>query len=274
MRSNRGEEARHINGGGSSIVKSKTRGPASTLKVLIERRCLAPLTLNEDVNGHDDRNVKSSCSSYRKLPQLQYLKLSVLKLDGTVFDVFVVKNATVAELKKGVEEVFSTSPKEGQDKISWSLVWGHFCLSYQGRKLVNDKAPVRHYGIKEGDQLQFVRHMTINYTPLKKIRPKKESIAWKKKSQLSSGSNDMKLCIKGQENDQDNNLMHPIKEEEEDQENAAPQFKMAHFLRGLLSYSKLWGFSRTRSSSSSSSSADCSSRTNRPTRFSLHFLKT
>ncbi|KAM6602285.1 hypothetical protein CsatA_021894 [Cannabis sativa] len=215
MRSNRGEEARHINGGGSSIVKSKTRGPASTLKVLIERRCLAPLTLNEDVNGHDDRNVRSSCSSYRKLPQLQYLKLSVLKLDGTVFDVFVVKNATVAELKKGVEEVFSTSPKEGQDKISWSLVWGHFCLSYQGRKLVNDKAPVRHYGIKEGDQ-------------------------------SNRGESEISLdCIIGdvgffmvmdmvglQENDQDNNLMHPIKEEEEDQENAAPQFKMAHFLRG------------------------------------------
>ncbi|XP_062089877.1 uncharacterized protein LOC133796401 isoform X2 [Humulus lupulus] len=182
-------------------------------------------------------------------------------------DVFVVKNATVAELKKGIEEVFSSSPKEGQDKISWSLVWGHFCLSYQGRKLINDKAQVRHYGIKEGDQLQFVRHMTINYSPLKKIRPKKESIAWKKDSQLSSGSNDMKLSTKGQENDQENNLKRPIKEEE-DEENAAPQFKMAHFLRGLLSYSRLWGFSRKRSSS-----ADCS-RTNRPTRFSLHFLKT
>ncbi|PON80741.1 hypothetical protein PanWU01x14_002970 [Parasponia andersonii] len=31
-------------------------------------------------------------------------------------------------------------------------------------------------------QLQFVRDMSINHSPLKKIRPKKQSIAWKEDS--------------------------------------------------------------------------------------------
>lgn len=34
-----------------------------------------------------------------------------------------------------------------------SLVWGHFCLCYEGHKLINDKSYIRSYGIKEGDQV-------------------------------------------------------------------------------------------------------------------------
>lgn len=34
-----------------------------------------------------------------------------------------------------------------------SLVWGHFCLCYDGQKLTNDKAYIRNYGIKDGDQV-------------------------------------------------------------------------------------------------------------------------
>ncbi|PON48090.1 Ubiquitin domain containing protein [Parasponia andersonii] len=239
------------------------RVSANSLKVLIEMRCLGlPLRQNDDIDGLD--SVRSF-NSYQKLPQRQYLKLSVLKLDGSAFDVLVAKNATVAELKKGIEQVFSSSYKEGQDNISWSLVWGHFCLCYDGQKLINDKAHVRNYGIKEGDQLQFVRHMSINHSPLKKIRPKRESIPWKKDSGLLSGSSDMSVGNKGKEIDQEYN--HNLSTKEDDEENGAPQLKMAHFLRGLLSYSSLWGVSRRGTYSS-----DC--RTSRPTRFSLHFPRT
>ena len=82
MRCTKGQdEARHINGGSCS---SKSRG----LKVLIERRCLVPLTQNDDVCDDRDNNVLWRYSSYQKLPQLQYLKLSVLKLDGSAFGDF------------------------------------------------------------------------------------------------------------------------------------------------------------------------------------------
>ena len=67
----------------------------------------------------------------------------------------------------------------------------------------------------------------------------------------------------GKENDQEYNFKPTAKED--DEENAASQFKMAHFMRGLLSYHKLWGFL------SKGSSSDCTSR---PSRFSMHFLRT
>ncbi|EXB67276.1 hypothetical protein L484_025757 [Morus notabilis] len=233
----------------NGVLEARHNSNGSNLKVLIERRCLAPLTLNDDV------------SRYQKLPQLQHLKLSVLKLDGSVFEVQVVKSATVAELKSAIEEFFSSLPKEGQDKISWSLVWGHFCLCYEGQKLINDKSNIRNYGIKEGDQLQFIRHMSINYSPFKK-RPKKENTSCKKDLlMLSSGSN---ACEESEQNGM--NVGKESKEIDKEEENGAAQFKMAHFLRGLLSYSKLRGFSR------GGGSSDC--RTSRPTRFALQFLRT
>lgn len=195
-----------------------------------ERRCLA---LNDDV------------SRYQKLPQLQLLKLSVLKLDGSVFEVRVGKSATVAELKRAIEEVFRSPPKEGQDKISWSLAWGHFCLCYEGQKLINDKSTLGNYGIKEGDQLQFIRHMTLDHSPLKQ-RPKKEKTTRCKKDllMLSSGSN---ACEDGEEKSM-NVVDKESKEFDQEEENVAPRFKMAHFLSGLLSYSMLRGFSRGGSS--------------------------
>lgn len=73
MRSNSIQEERH------SSSSSRSRG-TNNLRDLIERRCLAPLTLNDDVGDGNVRNY-----SYHKLPQFQLLKLSVLKLDGSAF---------------------------------------------------------------------------------------------------------------------------------------------------------------------------------------------
>ncbi|XP_042491609.1 U11/U12 small nuclear ribonucleoprotein 25 kDa protein-like [Macadamia integrifolia] len=97
-------------------------------------------------------DVVSRRSYYHKLPQLLY-KLSILKLDGSSFDVQVARTSSVAEVKEAIEDFFHLSPKDGQDEISWSHVWGHFCLSFEGQKLVNDKAYIRSFGIKDGDQV-------------------------------------------------------------------------------------------------------------------------
>ncbi|CAB4266775.1 unnamed protein product [Prunus armeniaca] len=105
--------------------------------------------------------------SYSALPQ-EPLRLSVLKLDGSCFDIEVAKTATVLELKQAVEAVFSHMPQKGPGKISWPHVWGHFCLCYGGQKLVVETDHIRHYGIKDGDQLHFVRHVSISYTLTKK----------------------------------------------------------------------------------------------------------
>ncbi|XP_050366295.1 uncharacterized protein LOC126784828 isoform X2 [Argentina anserina] len=105
--------------------------------------------------------------SYSALPQ-EPLKLSVLKLDGSSFDIEVPKTATVAELKQAVESVFSHMPQKGPGKISWPHVWGHFCLGFAGQKLLLETDHIRDYGIRDGDQLDFVRHVSISYIHTKK----------------------------------------------------------------------------------------------------------
>ncbi|XP_039004273.1 U11/U12 small nuclear ribonucleoprotein 25 kDa protein-like [Hibiscus syriacus] len=124
---------------------------------------------NGDANGgyEDDAFVERQLL-YRKLPDQNLLNLSILKLDGSLFDVNVERNATVAELKVAIEELFAELPGETQCCISWSHVWGHFCLVYEGQKLVDNKACVRNYGIKDGDQLEFVKHVSVNQAPIRR----------------------------------------------------------------------------------------------------------
>ncbi|KAM7279064.1 hypothetical protein ACFE04_006198 [Oxalis oulophora] len=119
-----------------------------------------PSTLHND---DDDNDSESSDTTLlvRRIPynnnnkklSHQLFKLSVLKLDGSLFGILVKLNATVADLKLAVEEVFIPSPEEDLDEISLLHVWGHFCLSYDGQKLINDKACVNNFGIKDGDQV-------------------------------------------------------------------------------------------------------------------------
>ncbi|KAH7524641.1 hypothetical protein FEM48_Zijuj06G0141100 [Ziziphus jujuba var. spinosa] len=136
---------------------------------------LSPLLI---IDGLSRKN-----SSYCKLPD-EPINLSVLKLDGSSFDVKVTKTATVAELKLAVEAVFSHMPQKGPGKISWPHVWGHFCLCYYGRKLVHENECIRNYGIKDGDQLHFARHISASYMLMKR-ESKKENIALKEQRMLS-----------------------------------------------------------------------------------------
>ncbi|KAJ0849244.1 putative U11/U12 small nuclear ribonucleoprotein 25kDa protein [Helianthus annuus] len=91
----------------------------------------------------------------------QPIGLSVLKLDGSTFDIIVTKKATVAKLKQAVEDAFSHLHTQGDCWISWPHVWGNFCLCFEHMKLLRDRDPIARYGIKNGDQLQFVRHTPI-----------------------------------------------------------------------------------------------------------------
>ncbi|KAK3219334.1 hypothetical protein Dsin_013304 [Dipteronia sinensis] len=232
------------------------------VRVLLERRCVAPLTLNDDDDGDDDHGLVRTLS-YLKLPQSR-LRLSVLKLDASLFDVYVSRNATVEELKQAIEEVFTLSPSEGQGMISWTHVWGHFCLCYEGQKLVNDKARIRDFKIKDGDQLQFTRHMSINYLHSKR-QSKAQSVAWRQYSMSSSGSDapheQKKLANFADKDSLENQDSYKYNQSQDAEETPASEFKLAHFLRGWLSYSRLWGVSRKSSEGK-----------NRPSRFSLHCL--
>ncbi|ESQ32070.1 hypothetical protein EUTSA_v10004912mg [Eutrema salsugineum] len=99
--------------------------------------------------------------SYDKLPT-EPIRLSVLKLDGSSFDVYVMSSATVGDLKLAIETAFSHVPKKGPSKISWSHVWGHFCLCFGGQKLVTDTECIGSYGMKDGDEVRFKNHVSGN----------------------------------------------------------------------------------------------------------------
>ncbi|KAH7565018.1 hypothetical protein JRO89_XS09G0111300 [Xanthoceras sorbifolium] len=259
------------------------------VRVLLERRCVAPLTLND--SGDDDDDLVQTLS-YLKLPQSR-LRLSVLKLDGSLFDVNVQRNATVEELKQAIEEVFTSSPREGQGKISWTHVWGHFCLCYKGSKLMNDKARIRDFRIKDGDQvavrilllLQIFnssgicpsttyiqkdlkpRVLIADSTQVKLSKEKVhhgylvDQIVWS--SSGSDADEATKLAgfaDKDSLEDQDG-YKHNHNQCQDAEKTPASEFKLAHFLRGWLSYSRLWGVSRKSSEVKNS-----------PSRFSLHCL--
>ncbi|KAG6517810.1 hypothetical protein ZIOFF_021209 [Zingiber officinale] len=98
---------------------------------------------------------RRSSSSYFRLPSDGILRLSVLKLDGSSFDVRVARTASVRDLKDAVEDLFSElrEPEDGKGSISWSHVWGHFCLCYKEHKLTDDKACLKTFRINDGDQV-------------------------------------------------------------------------------------------------------------------------
>lgn len=249
---------------------------------------MTPLTLDDvdDVGDcYEGNHVRTM--PYFKLPQTR-IRLSVLKLDGSRFDVYIERNATVGELRQAIEEVFSLSPREGQGRISWTNVWGHFCLCYDGRKLVNDKTHIRDFRMKDGDQLQFSRHMSIDYLHSKR-RSKTQNIACQQFSRLSVESDtceeNKQAVLANKDNledqhkrlspgsDADEEKKHGLADrdslgnqddsyksyqDQDHEEIPVPEFKLTHFLRGWLSYSKLPGVSRKTTDGKS-----------RPSRFAL-----
>ncbi|XP_018504595.2 uncharacterized protein LOC103953913 isoform X3 [Pyrus x bretschneideri] len=90
-------------------------------------------------------------------------------------EIQVSKTATVAELNEAVKDVFSQSSID--EMISWSHVWGNFCLCYEGQKLLDYKALIRPFGIKDGDKIFFVRHASI----IKYEREKRRIGLWRKR---------------------------------------------------------------------------------------------
>ncbi|KAJ4707874.1 U11/U12 small nuclear ribonucleoprotein 25 kDa protein-like [Melia azedarach] len=187
--------------------------------------------------------------SYSKLPG-QPLKLSVRKLDGSCFDIEVMKTASIAELRLAVEAAFSHMPKKGPGKISWPHVWGHFCLSFAGQKLISETDYIKHYGIKDGDQLQFIRHHSISYIMTRKQSKKQE--AAKQRYMLSSQSyisNEKYQELSSEEDcdcDDVESGRYRYHEHEDESIDSQNDSRFVHFLRGWFSYSRLVSGERTR----------------------------
>ncbi|EXB88222.1 hypothetical protein L484_011652 [Morus notabilis] len=89
------------------------------------------------------------------------MRVSVLKLDGTSFDVAVMNTASVKDLKLAIKQKVNEmeQSKMGHRHISWKHVWANFCLSYHNEKLLDDKAALEGFGVRNNSKVQFVHYV-------------------------------------------------------------------------------------------------------------------
>ncbi|RYQ94458.1 hypothetical protein Ahy_B08g089367 [Arachis hypogaea] len=142
------------------------------------------LIMEEDKDFHSLDN-----SSPSLIPSLT-MHFSSLMIDvEDRSNVEVAKTATVAELNRAVEAVFSHTPQKWPEEIPWAHVWGQFCLCYEGRKLVIETTYLRDYGIKDGDQLRFIRHVPNTCFQRKRLKKRVVNLKIKRRYRSSSKAN-------------------------------------------------------------------------------------
>ncbi|KAG0449652.1 hypothetical protein HPP92_027272 [Vanilla planifolia] len=216
--------------------------------------CLSPFPSGSSIVFCSPR----SSFSYRRLP-VHLAKLTIIKLDASSFDVHVARTASVRELKIAVEDVFTQSKKDGPReaisvqcaRLSFNVivtifrlrmhVWSHFCLSYRGLKLIEEKALLKNFGIKDGDQLHFIRHLSISYTPLRhrqRLHPAKTEL--RRKSW--SGPEHLDLEFEDSTSDKiRNGVLTTVIDDGEDEHLVVVDqqypFKLTQYLKGWLCYS-------------------------------------
>ncbi|XP_019163026.1 PREDICTED: uncharacterized protein LOC109159370 [Ipomoea nil] len=165
--------------------------------------------------------------SYGKIPD-EPLKFTVLKLDGSSFDIEVTGNRTVAELKNAVEAAFSHLEEDGAMEVSWSHVWGHFCLSYNGKQLLTDSDSIESHGIQDGDKLAFTRQETV-------IQPVENDESEGEDSDVSNGTGDtLAECKESDEG----SIEGDRGERDENKEEGVGKSRLVYFLRKWFSYSR------------------------------------
>ncbi|XP_029432765.1 U11/U12 small nuclear ribonucleoprotein 25 kDa protein [Rhinatrema bivittatum] len=91
----------------------------------------------------------------------QAMTVKVSKADGEVMPVVVIQNATVFDLKKAIQRYVQLKQERegGVQFISWKYVWRTYQLSYAGEKLTEDKKKLKEYGIRNRDEVVFVKKL-------------------------------------------------------------------------------------------------------------------
>lgn len=89
------------------------------------------------------------------------MRISVLKLDGTSFDVAVLNSARVKDLKLGIKKKVNDmeQSKMGHRHISWKHVWRNFCLMHHNEKLIDDSSLLQDFGIRNNSQVHFAPYV-------------------------------------------------------------------------------------------------------------------
>ncbi|KAK6131351.1 hypothetical protein DH2020_034907 [Rehmannia glutinosa] len=89
------------------------------------------------------------------------MRITILKLDGTSFEVALMNSATVKDLKLAIKKKVNDMEESsmGHRHISWKHVWANFCLSCHNEKLLDDSASLQGYGVRNNSQVQFIPYV-------------------------------------------------------------------------------------------------------------------
>lgn len=133
----------------NNVKKAKLN---STLSALLDDPVLADVPKNPTLSDVD---------TLISLELGSAMRVSVIKMDNTSFDVAVMNSAKVKDLKLAVEKKVNEmeESKMGHRHISWKHVWRNFCLSYNNEKLLNDDGILQDYGIRNHSQVHFVSYV-------------------------------------------------------------------------------------------------------------------
>uniref|UniRef100_A0A8C1WF85 Small nuclear ribonucleoprotein 25 n=1 Tax=Cyprinus carpio TaxID=7962 RepID=A0A8C1WF85_CYPCA len=91
----------------------------------------------------------------------QAMTVRVCKADEEVMPIVVVQSATVLDLKKAIRRYMELKQQRegGVKHISWKYVWRTFHLVFNGEKLEDDKRKLKDYGIKNRDEVTFLKKL-------------------------------------------------------------------------------------------------------------------
>uniref|UniRef100_A0A0D3G1A4 SNRNP25 ubiquitin-like domain-containing protein n=3 Tax=Oryza TaxID=4527 RepID=A0A0D3G1A4_9ORYZ len=89
------------------------------------------------------------------------MRLTVVKLDGTSFDVAMLNTATVKDLKMAIRKKTDEIEQEkmGHRHISWKHIWDNYCLTHQNEKLIDDNSVLSSNGICNNSKVYFSPHV-------------------------------------------------------------------------------------------------------------------
>lgn len=91
----------------------------------------------------------------------QAMTVRVCKADGEVMPIVVVQSATVLDLKKAICRYMELKQQRegGVKHIGWKYVWRTFHLVFNGEKLEDDKRKLKDYGIRNRDEVTFLKKL-------------------------------------------------------------------------------------------------------------------
>ncbi|KAI0238159.1 U11/U12 small nuclear ribonucleoprotein 25 kDa protein [Lamellibrachia satsuma] len=124
--------------------------------------CLAELIVGDPLLSDLPTAVTmEEVSSQIALAHGQAMTVNVRRADDHVLPIVVVNSATVHDLKRAIRRhvTLKQERENGTLHISWKYIWKSYWLYFSGEKLIKDTKPLKEYGIRNKDEVTFIKRL-------------------------------------------------------------------------------------------------------------------